>query len=182
MKPALDQLASYAAYHRDRRNIATHAVGLPIIAFAVIVLLSRVGIPVTIGGMPFTLTPAIIGVIAACIYYLLLDLALGAALIAIIAAMTGYAGDIVALGALPSLAIGLGLLAAGLILQFIGHYYEGRRPAFLDDLISTLIGPLFVMAELFFLLGIKRDLQRDIEARAGPTVIREIGKKEGGMN
>ena len=34
-------LSQYAAYHRDRRNIATHFVGIPLIVFAVIVLLSR---------------------------------------------------------------------------------------------------------------------------------------------
>lgn len=31
MKPLAECLASYAEYHRDRRNIATHALGLPMI-------------------------------------------------------------------------------------------------------------------------------------------------------
>ncbi len=35
MKSGLDQLANYAAYHRDRRNIATHLIGVPMIVFAV---------------------------------------------------------------------------------------------------------------------------------------------------
>ena len=35
------QLAKYAAYHRDRRNIATHFIGIPMIVLAVAVLLSR---------------------------------------------------------------------------------------------------------------------------------------------
>ncbi len=29
--------------------------------------------------------------------------------------------------------------------QFIGHYIEGKKPSFLDDLRFLLIGPLFVM-------------------------------------
>ena len=41
MKSGLDQLANYAAYHRDRRNIATHLIGVPMIVFAVVILLTR---------------------------------------------------------------------------------------------------------------------------------------------
>ncbi len=41
MKTLIDHLAQYAAYHRDPRNIHTHFVGVPMIMFAVVVLLSR---------------------------------------------------------------------------------------------------------------------------------------------
>jgi uncharacterized membrane protein YGL010W len=36
-------LAQYAGYHRDRRNIATHFIGVPMIMFGTLVLLSRPG-------------------------------------------------------------------------------------------------------------------------------------------
>ena len=35
MKTLVDHLAQYAAYHRDRRNIVTHFVGIPMIVLAV---------------------------------------------------------------------------------------------------------------------------------------------------
>ena len=38
-RPALTLLTQYATYHRDRRNIQTHLVGVPIIVFAIGVLL-----------------------------------------------------------------------------------------------------------------------------------------------
>ena len=41
MKTLIDHLAQYAAYHRDPRHIHTHFVGVPMIMFAVVVLLSR---------------------------------------------------------------------------------------------------------------------------------------------
>ena len=41
MGNATDLMAQYAAYHRDRRNIATHFVGIPLIVFAIGVLLAR---------------------------------------------------------------------------------------------------------------------------------------------
>ena len=52
--------------------------------------------------------------------------------------------------------------------QLVGHLYEGRKPAFLDDLIGLLIGPLFVVAEIGALLGLRRDLKATIEAKTGP--------------
>ena len=41
MRSATDLLTQYAAYHRDRRNIVSHFVGVPMIVFAVGVLLAR---------------------------------------------------------------------------------------------------------------------------------------------
>jgi uncharacterized membrane protein YGL010W len=55
----------------------------------------------------------------------------------------------------------------GWTIQFVGHFYEGRKPAFLDDVIGLLIGPLFVVAELGFMLGLRSDIRHAIEARAG---------------
>ena len=44
MKTLTDHLAQYAAYHRDRRNIATHFIGIPLIVVAVAVLFSAAGV------------------------------------------------------------------------------------------------------------------------------------------
>ena len=41
MRHAPELLTQYAQYHRDRRNIATHFVGVPMIVFGVGVLLAR---------------------------------------------------------------------------------------------------------------------------------------------
>jgi uncharacterized membrane protein YGL010W len=74
---------------------------------------------------------------------------------------------------------GLGFFAAGWIIQFIGHCYEGRKPAFADDLRGLLVGPMFVAAELLFALGLARPLQREIERRAGPTLLRDLAHPVG---
>ena len=62
--------------------------------------------------------------------------------------------------------------AAGWILQFVGHFYEGRKPAFADDLVGLLVGPMFVVGEALFSLGWGRALQAEIERAAGPIVAR----------
>ena len=67
------------------------------------------------------------------------------------------------------LASSVGLFVVGWVLQFVGHYYEGKKPAFVDDLIGLLVGPLFIVAELGFKLGLRKPLQHDIEQVAGKT-------------
>ncbi len=172
MKSGLDQLSKYAEYHRDRRNIATHLVGVPMIVFAVIVLLSRPGFEVA----GLALTPAWIVLVLSGVYYLMLDAALGVTLTLIMAVMTWAAGQVAGMSTAIWLATGIGMFVAGWIIQFIGHYYEGRKPAFVDDIIGLMIGPLFVWAEIVFALGLKQALLKSIEARVGPTHIRDMSK------
>ena len=64
--------------------------------------------------------------------------------------------------------VGVGGFFVGWVIQFVGHYFEGRKPAFFDDVMGLAIGPLFVVAEVLFKLGAYAQLQREIEERAGP--------------
>ncbi len=82
MRTLVDQLAQYAAYHRDARNIATHLVGIPMIVVAVTVLLSR---PTFGAWGAFALTPAALVALAAALFYLRLDLRFGVAMAALLA-------------------------------------------------------------------------------------------------
>jgi uncharacterized membrane protein YGL010W len=162
MKSLTDQLAYYAAYHRDRRNIALHLVGIPLIVASVDVLLSRATFAV--GGLG--ITPAVLLSLIVGLYYLRLDLRLGLAMALLLAAGAWFGK---AVATLPQpIGIGVGLFVIGWIIQLVGHAYEGRKPAFLDDLVGLLIGPLFVVAEIGFLLGLRRDLEQAIEEGAGP--------------
>jgi uncharacterized membrane protein YGL010W len=67
------------------------------------------------------------------------------------------------------LALGVGGFAVGWAFQFVGHFWEGRKPAFVDDLMGLIIGPLFVVVELLFMAGALRELQQRIEAHVGPV-------------
>ncbi len=162
-------LAQYAACHRDRRNIATHFAGIPMIVFAVVLALTMVS--VRVGSIEVTAAAA--GSILASLFYLALDLVLGAVLAAVLFAMCAGASEMAArLATGESLAWAAGLFVAGWALQFLGHRLEGVKPAFLDDLKQLLVGPLFVAAEAAFLLGARPALRRSIEERVGPTVAR----------
>ena len=163
-------LAKYAGYHRDKRNILTHFFGVPLIVFGVQVLLARAGI--SIGGV-FVSAMWVVTALA-CLYYLRLELAMGAVM-TIWLLLMGWAALALSLTAPYAWLIwGLGLFVVGWVIQFIGHYYEGKKPAFVDDLIGLAIGPLFVAAELLFLCGMRRDLEAQIVAIAGETRIRQF--------
>jgi uncharacterized membrane protein YGL010W len=70
------------------------------------------------------------------------------------------------------LGAGAGLFLAGWVFQFVGHIaYEHRKPAFVDDVIGLVIGPLFVLAEVLFGFGWRPGLRAAIEAQVGPTRI-----------
>ncbi|NYD90752.1 Mpo1 family 2-hydroxy fatty acid dioxygenase [Sphingomonas melonis] len=156
-------LSAYADYHRDERNIATHMVGIPLIVLAIAVLASRPGWTPAEG---IVLTPAMLLSAAAALFYLRLDRRFGLVMAALLA-LGCWAG--VAIAGLPNaawLALGIGGFVAGWAFQFLGHYYEGRKPAFVDDLSGLIVGPLFVVAELAFLAGLRLEVKRSMAAPA----------------
>jgi uncharacterized membrane protein YGL010W len=100
-------------------------------------------------------------------YYLLLDMRLGLVMSGLLATCVWGALFTAELATREWLAVGLGLFVTGWIIQFLGHHYEGRKPAFVDDIIGLLIGPLFVVAEFGFWLGLRKDVEAAIKQKAG---------------
>ncbi|PMV18974.1 MULTISPECIES: Mpo1 family 2-hydroxy fatty acid dioxygenase [unclassified Pseudomonas] len=174
MKSLIDHLSQYAAYHRDPRNIASHFVGIPLIVVAVAVLLSRP--EWAVAGL--WLSPAVLLALFSAWFYLRLELALGV-LMTVLMGLSLWAGHVLAAqSTLVWLSSGIGLFVVGWVIQFVGHYYEGRKPAFVDDVSGLIVGPLFVVAELAFLLGLRHDLKQQIEERSGPVVRRDLKPRE----
>ena len=168
MRTLNDQLTSYAGYHRDRRNIGVHFAGIPMITLAVAVLLSRPSWAV--GGLPVSL--ALLLALGATVFYLQLDWRYGLTM-AVLMSLNVWIGAQLASGSTALwLGSGLGLFVVGWVFQLVGHVWEGRKPAFLDDLIGLLVGPLFIVAELGFALGLRTDVRDAIERKVVPTHVR----------
>ncbi|MBB2928701.1 Mpo1 family 2-hydroxy fatty acid dioxygenase [Paraburkholderia silvatlantica] len=169
MRNLTEQLTQYAAYHRDARNIGTHFVGIPLIVLALAALLSR---PVIAPGLPLPVSPAWLLFGAATIYYLVLDIPLGLMMAIASLACVAFGAWLAQQGTAAWLGGGVALFVVGWIFQFVGHIaWEHRKPAFVDDLIGLMIGPLFVLAEALFSIGWRPQLRAAIEAKAGPVRI-----------
>ncbi|AYG46477.1 DUF962 domain-containing protein [Pseudomonas sp. Leaf58] len=168
MKTLVDHLSQYASYHRDPRNIATHFIGIPMIVLAVTILLSRPGWEMA--GM--WLSPALLAAAASAWFYLRLDLRFGLVM-GLLLGLCLWVGQVLAMKTTGLwLSTGLGAFVVGWIIQFVGHYYEGRKPAFVDDVSGLIIGPLFVVAEAAFMLGWCPALKQAVETNAGPVAMR----------
>lgn len=175
-RPALTLLVQYAEYHRDPRNIQTHLVGVPLIVLALGVLLAAP--QVKVGGL--TLTPAWVIFALTTLWYVTRGmLGLGVAVSGVVGALL-WAGQEIATS-MPSdrWAWGVGLFVVGWIIQFVGHYYEGRKPAFADDLVGLLVGPMFVVLELLAKMGLFNGVMQHIETQAGPTRLRDLAQTAG---
>jgi uncharacterized membrane protein YGL010W len=161
MKSLNDHLAQYASYHLDPRNVSTHYVGIPMIVVAVAILLSR---PVwEVSGL--AVTPALLVALLSVVFYLRLDVRFALAM-AVQLALSVWIGHWAAAQSTGTwLVWGVGLFVVGWALQFIGHVFEGRKPAFVDDLVGLLVGPLFITAKLAFALGMRAEVKQEVERR-----------------
>lgn len=162
MKTLEDQMAFYAAYHQDARNQASHFIGVPMIILSLFIPLAW--LRVDIGGVPLTAAMLFAGVVL--LYYFLLDAALALAMLVINAALIWAGHQIAGQGAGQGWAWFAVLFVGGWIIQLVGHVFEGRKPALADNLFQIFVAPIFLAAEVFFVLGYKPELQKRMQDRA----------------
>jgi len=161
------QIASYASVHRSGRNKATHFVGIPLIVFSLLLILTLWRIHPLGREVSMALVVAIVAVLG----WMALDLGIGFIMAAIMAP-TWYAAEALAgaLGASSTVIAFLVLFVGGWALQFLGHHYEGKRPALLDNIFQGFVGPMFLVAETLVASGYRADLaaimgEGDVTAR-----------------
>ena len=158
----IDQMAMYSAYHRDARNKATHFVGVPMIIFGLFIALGAVRLE--LAGVPLTAAMLLAAVVLA--WYFLLDVPLALAMLAVNAVLL-YLADLVSRQPLSQgMAWFLVFFAGGWVIQLIGHAWEGRKPAFVDNFFQIFVAPIFLAAEAFFALGYKPALHAAVQKRA----------------
>jgi uncharacterized membrane protein YGL010W len=158
MKTIEEQMATYAAYHQDARNKATHFIGVPVIVLSLFIPLAwlRVG----------DLSAAMVLAAVLIVYYLMLDVLLGVAMLGMLAVLAWAGERLAMMGAAAGWSWFAALFIGGWMLQLLGHVYEGRRPALTDNLFQIFVAPIFLCAELFFALGYKPSLHEEVQRRA----------------
>jgi uncharacterized membrane protein YGL010W len=164
MKSVEEQLSQYKSVHFNKKNIQTHFVGVPLIIWAVTLLLSLNTYQISVSGYNMVYSAAYVFFAVTIVYYFMLHTRLAIA-------MVPYAIVNVYLASLVSpheqaLYIAIAVFVIGWIIQFIGHHFEKAKPAFVDDLGQFLIAPLFLMAEVCFMLGWLKPLEDEITPMA----------------
>jgi uncharacterized membrane protein YGL010W len=162
----LCQLADYVEYHRDPRNCMMHVFGIIFLFLAAILPLTMW--PVSLFGVETTM--ATLMVLPVLVYWLVLDAALGLAIVGAAGFLLWTAAMIVDHGSLISTWITTAVLVViGVASQIVGHrVFESRQPAMVDNPSHLLLGPMFVMAKLFIALGFRDDLAAVIGPAAHP--------------
>ncbi|MCE9677970.1 DUF962 domain-containing protein [Shewanella sp. AS1] len=162
MKSAVEQLATYKSVHLNASNIKSHFVGIPLIIWSLFVVLNLIpfNLTVDLAGFAVSMDLANIFTLVVLIYYFKLHFRLALGLLLFILPVN-YTAQLAAQTDM-ALWIATGVFVIGWIFQLIGHQYERAKPAFVDDINQLLIGPFFLMAEIYFALGWESELNQTI--------------------
>lgn len=149
------QLATYASYHRDARNRATHFIGIPAIVFSILLPLALV----RVDGISAAMLVALLAVMG----WIALDRVIGLAMLVMMVPMILIAEWVVGFGSATAWTVFAIFFVGGWAFQLVGHVWEGRRPALADNLFQAFIGPMFIMAEVLMAIGLKQELKAVID-------------------
>lgn len=159
----LDMLAGYGSHHQNTTNAVMHIIGVPFIMLGVMIPLTWLGTDVL--GLNFSL--ALLVYIILGVFYFSLDRAC-AVLFLLYAGAVLYFANLTSSDLMASQAwiVSGASFFGGYIFQFIGHAIEGKAPALMKHPVqSQLAAPLFIVVELFKLMGVKEDMFNAMQAR-----------------
>jgi uncharacterized membrane protein YGL010W len=155
MRTATEWLEDYGDSHKNPANKTLHWICVPVIAWCVLGLLWLLPFPDAIRATHPAANWAGVAVFGALVYYAVLSprLALGAAPLLLFFL---WSISIVARwNAVPLWSICVVLFVAAWIGQFVGHAIEGKRPSFFKDVQFLMIGPMWLLADVYGRLGIR---------------------------
>ncbi len=156
MKSAVEQLSTYKSVHLNPQNIKTHFIGVPMIIWSAFLMLGTI----RFDWQDYQISVAMILTVLVLGYYMALHMRLALGLVLFILPVL-YTSEQVVHTSHPFI-IAISIFVIGWVMQFIGHHYEKAKPAFMDDLNQLLIGPFFLMAELYFMMGLEKNLAAQI--------------------
>lgn len=139
MQTVENLFADYASYHQTKGNKVFHRLGIPMIMFSLIGMLTQVTL-FDVGTIRLDVAMVLIALSSA--YYFVIEWRLGMAMIAV--SIVFYFVS----AAIPFW-INVALFVLGWIFQFIGHkVYEHKNPAFFRNFVHLLIGPLWILNDV----------------------------------
>jgi len=155
MRTISQWLDEYGESHRNPTNKMLHWICVPVIVWCVLGLLWSIPVP---GGIRET-HPAVnwagIALVAAIFYYSVLSFPLAIGALPFLLAFLWLLARLDHLAGVPLWSICIFLFVVAWIGQFIGHAIEGKRPSFFKDIQFLMIGPLWLLADVYRRMGIR---------------------------
>jgi uncharacterized membrane protein YGL010W len=155
MRTAEQWLDEYGSSHRNPTNEALHWICVPVILWCVLGLLWITPFPSGVrAALPWANWAMLISLLAV-IYYASLSVRLALGILPLLALML-WSIDALSRNTLaPMWLICVTLFVLAWIGQFIGHAIEKKRPSFFKDLQFLLIGPMWLLSNVYRRLGIR---------------------------
>ncbi len=156
MKNLSQIISDYRAYHTQPITKYTHYIGVPTIVFSLMIFLSWISISIR---PIINISLMWVVIIYLSLYYIKLDKGLGFSIALVFFLLGLIAGGITQYSVNKhGLLTFLFMFILGWIVQLLGHQYEGRKPAFYDNLMQVFAAPIFIALELSVLFGLRKDL------------------------
>ena len=149
MRSVQDWLDAYGESHQNPINKKIHWVCVPLIMLSLLGLLWMLKIPVLHNSTYCNAATVLIFLVS--IYYFRLSIQMGLGMLYISFFMVYIIIYMDNFGIIPYIVI----FILSWIGQFIGHKIEGKKPSFLEDVQFLLIGPLWLLSQLYKTIGIR---------------------------
>jgi uncharacterized membrane protein YGL010W len=155
MRTAEQWLDEYGSSHRNPTNEALHWICVPVILWCVLGFLWVIPFPAGIrSAVPFANWATLIALLA-IVYYASLSMPLALGILPLLALMLWSIDVLSRASSTPLWLICASLFVLAWIGQFIGHAIEKKRPSFFKDLQFLLIGPMWLLSNVYRRLGIR---------------------------
>jgi uncharacterized membrane protein YGL010W len=150
MKSAQTWFDEYGESHRDHTNKLIHWICVPAIMFSLLGMIGVIPPPAAFG--PVSWPVILVGL--SLVYWFVLSPALGLGMTFVSMLFLGTLHHLANSG-VPILPICIGIFVIAWVGQFIGHKIEGKKPSFFKDLQFLMIGPIWLLSDLYRKLGIR---------------------------
>ena len=155
MRTAEQWLTEYGVSHRNPTNKSLHWICVPVIVWCALGFAWTAPFPSELqASLPAANWAGVI-VVTAVLYYAFLSPRLALGLLPVLALMLWSIDAVQRHVPLPLWIICAALFVLAWLGQFIGHAIEGRRPSFFKDLQFLLIGPLWLLADVYRRAGVR---------------------------
>lgn len=153
MRPADEWLRQYGRHHNHDTNRLIHSLTIPFVVMSLVGLLWSLPVPETFDEATPVLNWGTLFLMAAIVYYFIMSISLACGIIPFVIVLV-FGVDWLQQLSLPLWLTSSAILSLAWTVQRIGHRIEGYQPPLIEDIQTTMIGPVWVLANIYKRLGI----------------------------